>query len=348
MDKIFIDESGYTGSNLLDENQPFQGASSLMIDEKMAESLIKKHFPKSQSIELKHQNLSRRKNNWNDLLRLQEEILNNFMGFSYICNKKYFLLLLFLNSCVEPFFYNESELDFYENGHNFVLASLLYYTAPNFWGDRNYNEFLHLFQKAMKYKSSESIQALCKKAKSLNGKKLSENLIPLSMEYQPCIQEIQEQLTSTDIASIVLSSLISHIEKHTNSKYEVIHDISRGLDKYNRLIKLYINNDDTVKFKMTEITSLSFPLKLSSVKQKESHLSYGLQLADILIGGIMEYCMALGGSVKKNDYNQSVIDLYNKNNILHIIPNPNIEEIKNFHSDSQAKKLIKYLSQSKK
>ena len=116
----------------------------------------------------------------------------------------------------------------------------------------------------------------------------------------------------------------------------------------NNAIKFYVNNDDIIKFKMTKITSLSFPLKLSSVTQKESHLSYGLQLADILIGGIMEYCMALGGSVKKNDCNQSVIGLYSKNNILHMIPNINLEEIKNFHSDSQAKKLIEYLSQSKK
>ena len=38
--KIYIDESGYTGADLLNEKQPFQGASSLLIDEDSARLLI--------------------------------------------------------------------------------------------------------------------------------------------------------------------------------------------------------------------------------------------------------------------------------------------------------------------
>jgi len=190
MKTLFIDESGYTGYDLLNKQQPFQGASSINIDEKTAKALIKDCFPRNNASELKHSNLSRRKSNWKPLLDVQQILLQEYMGFSYICNKKYLLILFFLDSCIEPFFYDQG-LNFYADGQNYAIASLLYYTAPIYWGEKNFLELLYIFQHANKTKSEVAINTLIEKAKSLIGKELYEFLLPLCIEYHSCIKEIK-------------------------------------------------------------------------------------------------------------------------------------------------------------
>jgi hypothetical protein len=345
MSTFFIDESGYTGYDLLNKQQPFQGASSIHIDEETAERLIKDHFSQSKSEELKYRSLSRRKNNWEALLDTQRVLLRERTGFSYVCDKKYLLILMFLDSCVEPFFY-ERGVDFYADGQNYSLASLLYYTAPTFWGAENFEELLLLFQRAQKSKSAVAVQALLEKAKYLIGQELAENLLPLAMEYPACIEEIRNPKSDTDAAFVVLLSLISHIEKYVDSEYEIVHDTSNNLRRYNEDIVWFIAMESEQEFRQTEITTFRFPLKLSSVSQRDSRSSYGVQLADILIGGIIEYSMSLAGLVKKNDYNQSILGLYGDGNITHMLPSLNFEENKQFRSGTQANEFIDFMAKN--
>jgi hypothetical protein len=63
MDCHRIDESGYTGFDLLNREQRFQGAAAVAIENDDAERLIKEHFPRLQPTELKYGALSRRAGN---------------------------------------------------------------------------------------------------------------------------------------------------------------------------------------------------------------------------------------------------------------------------------------------
>ncbi len=345
MNKFFIDESGYTGYDLLNHQQPFQGASSIRIDEETAKNLIDEYLPNNKANELKHKKLSRRKSNWSALLQIQYALLKDYKGLTYVGDKKYLLTLMFLDSCVEPFFYDHG-MNFYEAGHNYSLASLIYYTAPNFWGAENYQELLYLFQHAVRMKSNVAVQALIEKARSLKGNELSEHLHPLSLGYRGCINEITNPKSTTDAAFVVLLSLISRIEKYTASEYEIVHDTSDNLRKYNELIHWFISVDDVRTFKQTRITELSFPLKLSVVSQQDSRHSHALQLADILVGAAIEFTMAQSGLVDKTDYNQAVVELYEDDNIIHMLPNLNFEENLKFRSGSQADELIEFISKN--
>ncbi len=46
MECFRIDESGYTGFDLLNPDQRFQGASAIAISDQDAASLISEHFPR--------------------------------------------------------------------------------------------------------------------------------------------------------------------------------------------------------------------------------------------------------------------------------------------------------------
>jgi hypothetical protein len=164
----------------------------------------------------------------------------------------------------------------------------------------------------------------------------------MAMQWESCIDEIKNPEVTTDAAFVVLLSLISHIEKTVPKDYKVIHDTSNNLKKYNEVLMKLISYDSLAEFKHTAITTIKFPLKISSVMQVNSKASNGVQLADVLIGGLIEHSMSLAGLVNKNDYNQSIPELYSDHNIIHLLPNVNFEQLNEFHSGSQANDFVNF------
>lgn len=130
-----IDESGYTGFDLLNPDQRFQGASAIAISDEDAARLIKAHFPRLQASELKYRSLSRRSGNHKPLLALQQDVLTLYKAVTYVCDKRFLLVLMFADYAVEPFYY-ERGIDFYKDGQNYALASLLAMAGPTILSER--------------------------------------------------------------------------------------------------------------------------------------------------------------------------------------------------------------------
>ena len=134
MECFRIDESGYTGFDLLNAEQRFQGAAAIAITDQDAARLISEHFSKLQAPELKYRALSRRPANHPRLLSLQRDRLTHYKCITYVCDKRFLLVRMFADYAVEPFYY-ERGLDFYENGQNYAMASLL--SPPDFLSTAN-------------------------------------------------------------------------------------------------------------------------------------------------------------------------------------------------------------------
>jgi len=342
---IYMDEAGYTGHDLFNAEQRFQGASAVLIEEDAARSLIRQHFPNTQSTELKHRKLSRRKSYWKPLLDLQRAVLQDHISFTYVCDKRYLLTLMFLNSCLEPAFHDRG-VDFYRDGHNYGLASLLYWTAPALWGSGNFEDVLRLFQHTQRTKTDLAIQALVQKARSLRGRELSEHLTPLATEWTSCLEEIRHPKTGTDAALVVLLALIAQIEKFVTQPYQIVHDTSDNLRQYNQLLSRLAACDTEICFHETQITSLRFPLKLSGVSQQDSRQCAAVQLADLLVGGMIEHTMSLVGAIEKNDYNQAVLGLYGDTNLIHLLPSLDFKANRQFRSGTNANALIDFFAKN--
>ena len=86
-----IDESGYTGFDLLNAEQRFQGVTAIAIKDDDAHCLIRKHFPSLRAAELKYRALARRPANYLRLLALQRDLLTHYKCVTYVCDARYFL-----------------------------------------------------------------------------------------------------------------------------------------------------------------------------------------------------------------------------------------------------------------
>lgn len=344
MECFRIDESGYTGFDLLNLDQRLQGASAIAISDEDAKHLIKEHFPNVQALELKYRDLSRRPANHQRLLALQRDILTNYKCVSYVCDKRFLLILMFLDYAVEPFYY-EKGINFYENGQNYSLASLLYYAGPALLGKAAFDRLLAAFQLAAKEKTSEALNGLVSAARKTKWRKLPEALGPLAIYAAPeCLAAIATPGVSTDAAPVVLQSLISRMEVMADGPYRVEHDQSKNLLTYHDLIQSFIDHDEEIEFRETEITTFKFPLKLVEVTQVDSKSSPAVQLADVMIGAAIEVGNNLRGWRSSGPDPKAVLDLYADNQIIHLLPSVDFEEQRRFRQGTQAAELIDYFS----
>jgi Protein of unknown function (DUF3800) len=343
MDCFYIDESGYTGFDLLNHEQRFQGATAVAISNDEAARLIREHFPRLQAPELKYHALARRLGYRQPLLELQRAVLSQHKCVTYVCDKRFLLLLMFLDYAVEPFYY-ELDVDFYEDGQNYALASLLYTIGPTLFGKAAFDSLLPAFQRATKEKTLEALGALVMTVRKLNWQVLPEALGPLAQTSPECLSAIATPGVSTDAAMVVLQSLISRMEVMAEGPYRVEHDQSKNLLTYHDLLQRYIDHQDEIEFRQTQIAGIRFPLKLSSVTQVDSKTSPAVQIADVMIGAAIEAANGLTGLRPPLLEPQAVMSLYAEDQFIHLVPSIDFAEQKQFRQGTQAAQMIDYFA----
>lgn len=346
MECFRIDESGYTGFDLLNQVQPFQGASAIAIDDVDAARLIREHFPKLQAPELKYRSLSKRMSNHPRLLSLIGELLSNYKCITYVCDKRFALLLKFLDYAVEPFYFEQGQ-DFYADGQNYALASVLYYAGPTLLGADPMAKLERAFQEAMKLKTQAALVALVVAARQTRWQQLPEAIGPLALHSAPeCLAAIATPGVTTDMAWPVLLALITRMEQMSTGGYRVEHDQSKNLLTYHDLIQRQIDHTDEAEFRQSAIAHIRFPLKLTAVTQVDSKQSPAVQLADVLIGATIETAQRMTGRLADGLDPERVIELFAEDQLIHLLPSLNVSEQLSFRKGTQASALIDYYAKN--
>lgn len=344
MECFRIDESGYTGFDLLNFDQRFQGATAIAVSDEDAARLINEHFPKLQAPELKYRALSRRPANHPRLLSLQRDLLADYKCVTYVCDKRFLLTLMFVDYAVEPF-YCERGINFYEDGRNFALASLLSIVGSTLLGQAAFDGLLASFQYAVKEKTRDALTALVSAARTTKWHELPEALAPLARYAAPeCLAAIATPGVSTDAALVVLQSLISRMEVMADGPYRVEHDQSKNLLTYHDLLQRFIDHDKEIEFRQSEIATIKFPLKLAEVAQVDSKASPAVQLADVMIGAAIEAGNNLAGLRSGGPNPEAVLSLYADHQFIHLIPSADFEEQRRLRQGTQAADVIDYFS----
>lgn len=325
MECFRIDESGYTGFDLLNPEQPFQGAAAVAIDDKDAASLIKRHFPNFQAAELKYSALARRPGNHPALLALQRDVLSTYKCVTYVCEKRFLLVLMFLDYAVEPYWYRRG-VDFYADGHNYSLASLVSMVGPHILGDGALEKLLQAFQHAIKMKTPDALQALVEAARNTNWKEMPEALGPLVAADPDCLDAIATPGVTTDAAFLVLQGLITRMEVMADGPYRVEHDQSKNLLVYHGLLEQIAGHDANAEFVFSPVSRLAFPLKLTGVTQVNSKKSAAVQLADVLIGAAIQLANSLSGHRHSGLDPKALMSLYAEEQFIHLLPSIDFEE----------------------
>lgn len=341
MNIFSIDESGYTGRDLLQKSQTWQGASALNISYDDATYLIRQHFPKRKAPELKFSSLKKRDSYQKPIFNLQQEILSNFQCVTCVADKRFLLVQMFIEYAVEPFYYDHG-INLYEDGLNVNLASLAYYVCQGYFGTK-FDNILMSFQNAMHEKTEMAIKSLVDNVRAVDWRLLPEVLGPIALEHPDCIKAIINPKISTDAAFIILQALISRTELMSDGPYGIEHDRSKNLLQYNKYLSMLIDCETQAEFKMSEIASIKFPLKLNHVDQVDSVLSPAVQLCDVMVGSAISAVHQLFTDKSMSYY--SPLKLYEGNQLIHFIPNADFKEQEEYRRNAQGNEYINFIAE---
>ena len=336
-----VDESGYTGFDLLNDAQRFQGASAICVAEDEARRIIKEFFPALQGPELKYSTIARRDSQRERVLPLLAHVLRTHNCVTYVCDKRFLLTMMFLEYAAEPFYYARGH-DFYADGQNYSLGSLLHAVGPGLLGQSEFHALLAAFQAAIKAKTDTSLRHLVRVANSIRWQELPEAIGPIAGADPDCLSAIGTPGVSTDAALVVLQSLISRMEMTMAEAYRIEHDRSKNLEQYHQVLSLMIGHRAEVEFRASKLASMRFPLKLSSVDQVESKDRAAIQLADVLIGSAIDAVNSMAGLRPNRAFAERVLALYTDDQIIHMMPSLDFAAQREFRQGAQSGAWVDY------
>ena len=344
MECFRIDESGYTGFDLLNPEQRFQGAAAIAIGDEEAARLIKAHFPRLQAPELKYRALSRRPGSRPHLLALLRDLLQGYKCVTHVMDKRFMLVLKFCDYAVEPWYY-ERGADFYADGQNYAMGSLLTILGPTMLGAAPFEAMLAAFQQAMRDKTPESLDALVAAARRTNWQAIPEAIGPLARDACPdCLEAIATPGVTTDLAMVVIQALVSRMEGMADGPYRVEHDESKNLATYHDLLQAFIDHTGEVELRQSAIASFKFPLKLTELTQVDSKTSPAIQLADVMIGAALEAGNIMTGHRTEGLDPEALLPLFRDDQLIHMRPSLDFEAQKAFRKGAQASQVIDYFA----
>lgn len=179
MTKIYFDESGNTGTELLDLQQPYFCIGSTDIQELEAADIIGRCFPNLQADELKSKNVLRRGRGQKAFVSFAREVGARPERFvASKINKRFTVLCKMVDCLTEPMLRNAG-YDFYEGDYAARYANMAYSAFQAFLdeaaSDRLYDSF-NAFARAPSDPLLEALKRTLREVKAQAGRALASSL----------------------------------------------------------------------------------------------------------------------------------------------------------------------------
>jgi len=291
--KIYFDEAGNSGQNLLDPSQPIFVIASVNFNEDEAKKIIAPIQSASQ--ELHFVKLKKYRKQQLQLL----EVLNNKMITAkrvkiVYYDKRFGLIAHIVDQLIETSFYHIG-LDLYKKGLNLTYSNSMYFYGKNIWNPDLNEMFLSDFQKMIREKSKDSIENFYLSAKLLhdsvdrNQKKILQPVIDSEKYIDSILESIKKY--SIDLTLPSITRLADLWYKETNEPLEIVHDDSKQVEFWKNLIYFLSTMLGTEKVEVGyDYRKMSYPLSIDSVTLESSKNVLQIQVAD-LIASSLAYCV---------------------------------------------------------
>lgn len=333
MKRVFFDESGNTGQNLLDEADPIFVLSSCSFDPSQEQEAFT-HLQAFKGPELKFSRLRKTPAGQRAVLAfLRSEAVNSTTAAAVVFHKPFMVVTKYCDLILEPSM-RDHGVDFYARGLNMALANLLTTTMPVFLNRRSWTDFLALF-----------VQLVRERTRSLfNQWQNSAELLYAHLEHsQPTMarliapvflirdaNEFFETLNDNELDPLVPAYhlMAAHWGRSIGGLYELIADTSKVLAKERgRLLTLSDQNLKPVTIGYDRRKS-DLPLKVADIIAVDSTAHRQIQFADIIGGAIASAAKAKAkGVVEAGTFLHDVFELYCAKGLLTnaVWPNPEVD-----------------------
>lgn len=287
---IFFDESGFTGYNLLDPDQPVFAVASVDITDARAEEILRSSFPQDRAGEFHFTRI------WRS--RRQREGLRAFCShlhevadtsFCYATNKRFAVLTKIMDFLVEPAI-TDAGFDFYDDGFCWRYSNYVHFGLTQFAPPELLTCLLTYYQEFSRNPTPERLSTLQFRLRMMAES--SAEPIKVFLEQMAMGAELFERYTSLDdfrssnnIQTSTMIAVIGHWRQTHPEDFAVVHDASSSFMRDRHMWEIITGADNPeVELKAGDGSFVPHPLRVVSTESRNSLDSLPIQFCDILAG----------------------------------------------------------------
>jgi hypothetical protein len=283
---IYLDESGNTGSNLMDDNQPVFTLASCKFSNIEAKNLLALIGSKSPH-EAHFKNLRRRKSGQDGIIRLMRSNLVEPQNVKInIFLKEFMITSKIVDILIEHMMHLNGE-DLYLNGRNIALSNMLYYCLPTFHDADLVKCMYKAFVVMIRIQDQESIDNFYFSAENVKTSSINEEYnrnIDLILNTKKCVHDALEGIDKSSLDPSI-PALFSHCVLWGNAYpkgFHIIHDDSHSIENQRLLFAQFMDWTQTDIELGYDRRKYQLPLKGRSLKFASSDQFFQLQVSDIV------------------------------------------------------------------
>jgi hypothetical protein len=300
---LYFDESGNTGGNLIDADQPIFTLAGTDCSDSDAESLLEIVSARSQG-EIHFKRLKRRKPGQDGIIRLLSDVRVNATSFSVnVYHKKYLLMTKIVDYLVEPMMAIAGK-NFYEGGMNIAMVNMYYTCFPVFCGEESVESIYQAFMNLIKENNDNTVSAFREtliSARDLCSNEDFKSDINFLCHTNSVISDFTSNLDKSDLDPAIpafFSQCVYWGELYSKG-FHVRHDDSQTLEQRQHLLKMFMDWTDKKVTVGHDRRQFSLPLKSKSIDFKNSADYSQLQVADVVASSVAYWVSCkLSGNVE--------------------------------------------------
>ena len=283
---LYFDESGYTGSNLLDPDQPIFAIASSDLDDAAAEAILKNSF-RYRGREFKFSSIWGSSNR-SDLVRFGRALDGmHEHAFTWMMDKRFVLLTKIVDMLVEPYITN-SGFDFYSDGFCWKSSNYIHFGLAQFAEATFYETLLNTYLTFSRDPTPEALSVLQFQLRIMANSseepvKVLVDQMALGAELFLQYHSFESYRGSNELHVSSLVAVIVHWRQRHPEDFAVIHDASanffRRRDTWERITSPNVPQEVHA---LGDGSDVEYPLRVVSTTPMNSIDSRAIQLCDML------------------------------------------------------------------
>lgn len=303
---IYMDESGFTGEDLLNlEQRIFVHVSTTLSDEDCT-ALHKEYFGRTQGPELKHKNLAKWPSGQHRIVGFVHAVHDTGKCTVWVCHKEFTLLTYLVDLWVEPAMHQDG-IDLYQDGGVLALSNLAYYCLRTYQSDQFLREHLLRFQRMMIQRTPKAYrdfwQTLYRDYERTDQRTKDILVFFLGGEMKLGYEVLREiPKRALDPAFTTVMQTCGHWRKQSDGPFKLAHDKSSSLAKDKELWDFVSSSDIEERTIGLPGRETVYPLNIVQTEFADSRAHLQLQFCDLIAGATAMWCRQFVSQPYTKDY----------------------------------------------
>ncbi len=290
MTTIYIDESGFTGDDLYNPEQPYFVIASSIIGNAEAEEILRRCFPRYQGAEFKFTNIWKKPTHRAGLRAFAAET-PTFADkiFVWIIDKRFCLMTKMFDYLIEPAAYKRG-YDFYAGGWGLRYMNTIHRDLLRHGSASLYDDTVQLWDTFARKPNSNTMAAL----RDHLDRTINDSLPPISTIFTLARRGLDDFLVTyprledfTGSSEIQVTSIFSTVgwwRQKRPEDFDFVHDESSAFLHQRDLWMTMMRDIDVPPIEVANGSMVELPLRIKSTTAVRSQDSFAVQLCDVLAG----------------------------------------------------------------